>query len=101
MPNYFLGLFTVESWREFKRHGGQVKGFNEKKSKTVGRLQLGDRVLCYLSKASAFVGVMEVAGASYLDRTLIWSDGVFPVRLPVRIVTELPLVLAAPIHSRK
>jgi len=76
-------------------------GFNEKKSKTVDRLQLGDRFLCYLSKASAFVGVMEVAGASYLDRTPIWSDGVFPVRLPVRIVTELPLVLAAPIHSRK
>ena len=37
-PNFFLGLFTVESWREFKRHGGQVMGFNEKKATTVGRL---------------------------------------------------------------
>ena len=100
-PSYFLGLFTVESWREFKRHGGQVMGFNDKKSKTVARLQPGDRILCYLSKVSAFVGVMEVAGPSYLDHTPIWSDGVFPVRLPVRIVTELPLVLAVPIHSLK
>ena len=100
-PVFFLGLFTVESWREFKRHGGQVMGFNEKKSKTVARLQPGDRILCYLSKVSAFVGVMEVAGASYLDHTPIWSDGVFPVRLPVRIVTELPLVLAVPIHALK
>ncbi len=100
-PLFFLGLFTVESWREFKRHGGQVMGFNEKKSKTVARLQPGDRILCYLSKVSAFVGVMEVAGPSYLDHTPIWSDGVFPVRLPVRIVTELPLVLAVPIHSLK
>ena len=100
-PVFFLGLFTVESWREFKRHGGQVMGFNEKKSKTVARLQPGDRILCYLSKVSAFVGVMEVAGPSYLDHTPIWSDGVFPVRLPVRIVTELPLVLAVPIHSLK
>ena len=100
-PVFFLGLFTVESWREFKRHGGQVMGFNEKKAKTVARLQPGDRILCYLSKVSAFVGVMEVAGAAYIDRTPIWSDGVFPVRLPVRIVTELPLVLAVPIHSLK
>ena len=76
-------------------------GFNDKKSKTVARLQPGDRILCYLSKVSAFVGVMEVAGPSYLDHTPIWSDGVFPVRLPVRIVTELPLVLAVPIHSLK
>ena len=28
----FLGLFTIESWREFKRHGGHVMGFNEKKA---------------------------------------------------------------------
>ncbi len=100
-PVFFLGLFTVESWREFKRHGGEVMGFNEKKAKTVARLQPGDRILCYLSKVSAFVGVMEVGGPAYLDRTPIWSDGVFPVRLPVRIITELPLVLAVPIHSLK
>ena len=100
-PVFFLGLFTVESWREFKRHGGTVMGFNQKKAKTVARLQPGDRILCYLSKVSAFVGVMEVAGAQYIDATPIWSDGVFPVRLPVRIVTELPLVHAVPIHSFK
>lgn len=100
-PTFFLGLFTVESWREFKRHGGQVMGFNEKKSKTVARLQPGDRILCYLSKVSAFVGVMEVVGPSYLDHSPIWTDGVFPVRLPVRIVTEVPLMQAVPIHSLK
>ena len=98
-PNFFLGLFTVESWREFKRHGGQVMGFNEKKATTVGRLQPGDRILCYLSKVSAFVGVMEVTGPSYLDRTPIWSDGVFPVRLPVQVVVELPLAGAVPIRT--
>jgi hypothetical protein len=27
----YLGLFTVESWREFKRHGGTVMDFTEKK----------------------------------------------------------------------
>jgi len=100
-PSYFLGLFTVESWREFKRNGGQVMGFNEKKSKTVARIQPGDRILCYLSKVSVFVGVMEVAGPSYLDHTPIWSDGVFPVRLPVRIITEVNLMQAISINSLK
>jgi hypothetical protein len=40
---------------------------------------------------------MEVVGASYLDQTPIWSDGLYPVRLPVRIVTGLELERAIPI----
>jgi hypothetical protein len=95
----YLGLFTVESWREFKRHGGAVMGFNEKKRSAASRLQPGDRILCYLSKVSAFVGVMEVAGPSYFDTKPIWSDGLFPVRIPVRIPHELPLANAVPIRS--
>jgi hypothetical protein len=96
---YFLGVFTVESWREFKRHGGQVMGFTDKKAAAAARLRPGDRILCYLSKVSAFIGVMEVAGPSYLDATPIWSDGLYPVRLPVRIEVELPLFNAVPIRS--
>ena len=96
---YFVGVFTVESWREFKRHGGKVMGFNEKKAAAASRLQPGDRILCYLSKVSAFVGFMEVAGPAYTDSTPIWSDGLYPVRLPVRVVAEVPLFSAVPIRS--
>jgi hypothetical protein len=95
----YLGLFTVESWREFKRHGGTVMGFTEKKRAAAARLKPGDQILCYLSKVSAFVGVMEVTGASYFDTAKIWSDGLFPVRLPVRMLHELPLQNAVPIRS--
>ncbi|MDA8590773.1 hypothetical protein N9L12_06230, partial [Luminiphilus sp.] len=97
--NSYLGLFTVESWREFKRHGGEIMGFNEKKVKIAARLNPGDRILCYLTKVSAFVGVLEVTGPSYSDFAPIWSDGVFPVRLPVRIALEVPLSSAVPIRS--
>ena len=98
-PKDYVGLFTVESWREFKRHGGEVMGFTDKKVQAAARLQPGDRILCYLTKVSAFVGVMEVTGPSYLDLTPIWSDGLFPVRLPVRMVVEVSLFEAVPIRS--
>jgi hypothetical protein len=96
---YFVGVFTVESWREFKRHGGCVMGFNEKKAAAAARLNPGDRILCYLSKVSAFVGFMEVSGPSYIDSAPIWSDGLYPVRLPVRVIAEVPLFNAVPIRS--
>lgn len=99
--DYYIGIFTVESWREFKRSGGQVMGFNANKAKMVSRLKPGDRILCYLSKVSAFIGVMVVQGESFSDERVIWSDGVFPVRLPVKLQYELPLVLAVPIHTMR
>ncbi len=95
-PEHYLGLFTIESWREFKVHGGRVMGFTEKKKLMAGRLKPGDKILCYVSKVSTFVGVMEVTGPAYLDTAKIWSDGIFPVRLPVKIVEELPLSHAIP-----
>ncbi len=100
-PPSFLGLFTVESWREFKNNGGSVMGFTDKKWATASRLKSGDRILCYLTKVSAFVGVLKVIGPAYRDRTQIWTDGVFPVRIPVAIDSERPLSDAVPIRSLK
>lgn len=97
--NSYLGLFTIESWREFKAHGGRVMGFTEKKRPSAAQLKPGDRVLCYVSKVSTFVGVMEVTGQAFWDTAKIWSDGIFPVRLPVRILAELPLSHAVPIRT--
>jgi hypothetical protein len=74
-------------------------GFNEKKASTVAKLAPGDRILCYLSKVSAFVGVLKVTGPSYAGSTIIWTDGLFPIRLPVQIMFERSLSRALPIKS--
>lgn len=95
---YFLGLFTARSWTEFKANGAQVMGFTEKKVTAAARLQPGDRLLCYLVKRSTFVAVLEVTGPSYLDQKPIWSDGLFPVRLPVKVVAELSPLAGVPVH---
>ena len=99
MNNHYLGLFTVESWREFKRHGSTVMGFNENKKIIVSKLKVGDIIICYLTKVSSFVAVMQVTGESYFDTTKIWSDGVFPVRLPVKVTLEVSLTNSTPIRS--
>jgi hypothetical protein len=95
---YFLGLFTAKSWTEFKANGGGVMGFTEKKVVAAARLQPGDRLLCYLVKRSTFVAVLEVTGPSFFDQALIWTDGLFPVRLPVKVVAELSPLAGLPVH---
>ena len=61
VPLNDLGLSTVDSWCELKRHNGTVMGFNVKKASIAARLRACVRLLCYLSKASAIVGVSLLA----------------------------------------
>lgn len=95
---YFLGLFTARSWTEFKANGAQVMGFTEKKVTAAARLRPGDRLLCYLTKRSTFVAILEVTGQSFQDNKPIWTDGLFPVRLPVKVVAELSPLAGLPVH---
>jgi hypothetical protein len=73
-------------------------GFNEKKVAAAARLQPGDRLLCYLTKRSTFVAILEVTGPSYQDSKPIWTDGLFPVRLPVKVISELSPLAGLPVH---
>ena len=74
-------------------------GFNVNKLKSTQRLSKGDRIIGYLSKVSAFVSILEVTGEAYLDEKPIWSDGVFPARIPVKILIDVPFSQSVPIKS--
>lgn len=86
---YWIDLFTVETWKEFQDHGSNVSGFSEKRWKTVQRMKPGDYLLCYLTRVSRWVGLLEVMGKPYYDETPIWSSAVYPSRVPVRPVLQL------------
>jgi hypothetical protein len=49
----------------------------------------GDYLLCYLTRVSRWVGLLEVAGEPYSDEERIWASAVYPSRVPVRAVLEL------------
>src|SRR5262249_37526104 len=51
-----------------------------------GRMKPGDYLLCYLTRVSRWVGVLEVTGEPLFDGAPIWSSRVFPNRVRVRVV---------------
>jgi hypothetical protein len=94
---YWLNLFTVITWEEFLKAGGAVTGFRESRWPRVQKLRQGDYLLCYLTGASRFVGVLEVTGEASLSREPpIWSDD-FPARVAVKIILQLTPETAVPI----
>jgi predicted RNA-binding protein len=86
---YWLDLFTLETWQEFRDHGGHVSGFSEARFPTVKRMKPGDYLLCYLTRVSRWVGVLEVTGEAFYDESPIWQSQTFPSRVPVTPVITL------------
>jgi hypothetical protein len=87
--SYWIDLFTVETWKEFQDHGSDVSGFSEKRWATVQRMKPGDYLLCYLTRVSRWVGLLEVVGKPFFDEEPIWSSSVYPSRVSVRAVLQL------------
>jgi hypothetical protein len=86
---YWLDLFTIETWQEFQDHGSDVSGFSEARWPTVQKMKPGDYLLCYLTRISRWVGVLEVVGQPFVDEQPIWTSAVYPSRVPVRTVLTL------------
>ncbi len=42
---YWLDLFTVETWREFKGAGGEISGLRQSRWVRVKKMKPGDRLL--------------------------------------------------------
>lgn len=98
--NYWLDLFTGNTWEEFRRAGSEVSGFRESRWKTVQKIVIGDYLVCYLTGVSRFIGVLEVTSRPYKDDSkTIWKEDEFPSRLKVKPVVELDPLYAIPVHN--
>jgi len=91
--NYWLGLFTGTTWREFREAGGNVSGSRRTQAHQAKHVKKGDIFLCYLTGVQRWIGAFEIVGVSN-DTRPIWKEEEFPVRFDVK-----PLVLLEPEHG--
>ena len=91
--NFWVNLFTGNTWQEFRRAGAGTAGFREHTHNMVGKIKCGDVLLCYLTGVMRWVGALEVMGPTR-DERRIWADDAFPVRLEVK-----PIIMLDPQHG--
>jgi len=96
---YWLSIFNTDTWQEFLDAGGSVMGFPENRWKTVQRMAIGDYLICYLTKFSRWLAVLEITGDPYQGRDRIWAQATFPCRVAVRVVSHLTPDTAIPVLS--
>jgi hypothetical protein len=92
--NYWLDLFTVRTYEEFQKAGAKISGFRDGRHHVCEQVQPGDKLLCYITGISRWVGVLRVTKPAYRSDERIWDMEVFPVRLGVE-----PEILLPPEHG--
>lgn len=100
---YFVDLFSPETYEAFSHSNRDVSGFRISQQTTASKIHPGDKFICYMTKLSRWVGVLEVTSDCYQDDTPIFNPegDVFVVRFKVRPIAWLEKEKVIPIREDK
>jgi predicted RNA-binding protein len=96
MTNYWLVLFTPDTWREAAQVQYRISGFRASRQLLARRVKPGDVFLCYVTKVKKWAAALEVEAETYTDYSAIWRSDPFPVRFRVRPLVLLDLQRGIP-----
>jgi len=101
--SYYLDLFSPETYETFSKSQKEVSGFRIRQSNASQRIHPGDKLICYMTKLSRWIGVLEVLSESFIDQTPLFyeKNDPFVVRFRVRPITWLSKEKAVPIRDEK
>lgn len=93
---YFVNLFSPETYQAFSSSARTISGFLPRHIAAASQVQPGDRLVCYMTKLSRWVGVLEVVSPCFTDDTPVFLeiDDPYTVRFRVK-----PLAWLAPEHA--
>jgi predicted RNA-binding protein len=98
---YYLDLFSPETYEAFTKSERNISGFRTSHSNAADKIQPGDKFICYLTKLSRWVGILEVQSRSFIDDTPRFYEETDPfvVRFTVVPIAWLPKEKAIPIRE--
>lgn len=99
--NYYTDLFSPDTYQAFANSDRTISGFRKRQKSFVERLKIGDNLICYVTKISRWVGVLEVTSKWFEDSKPIFveRDDPFVLRIKVNAIVWLPLDKSIPIHE--
>jgi hypothetical protein len=98
---YYIDLFSPETYKAFTDSKRDVSGFRQRHQSIAGRITPGDTFVCYVTRLSRWIGLLEVVGGPLVDDTPIFvpDNDPFIVRFKVKPSVWLDLDKAIPIHD--
>ena len=99
--NYYTDLFSPETYEVFSTSDRTITGFRLRQRNQAQRLVPGDLFVCYVTRLSRWVGLLEIASPMFEDSTPIFvpDDDPFLIRFRVKVLVWLSLEHGIPIRD--
>lgn len=94
---YYLCLFNQETWHEFLSRDEKIYGTTKNKLPQARKIKNSDYLICYVTKRSRFVGILQKNSDTFYDESKIWETGEYPVRFTVNVVYAVSVGKGIPI----
>lgn len=100
---YYLDLFSPETYEIFTKSNRDISGFRVRQQNAASRIAVGDKLICYMTKLSRWVGVLEVMSECFRDDKPLFyeTDDPFVIRFRVKPLAWLPKEKAIPIRDER
>lgn len=98
---YYIDLFSPETYEIFSKSKRDISGFRLRQENAASRIQVGDKLICYMVKLSRWVGILEVTSTYFKDNSPLFynSNDPYVIRFRVNPVVWLPKEKSIPIHD--
>lgn len=98
---YFIDLFSPETYSAFSESDRTITGFRPRQRRLAARLGPGDLFLCYVTRLSRWVGLLEIESTAFDDQLPVFAsvNDPFSLRFRVKPLVWLSLENGVPIHD--
>jgi hypothetical protein len=98
---YYINLFSPDTYEAFSKSNQTISGFRERQKGIAAEVKLGDKLICYVTKVSRWVGVLEVTSKYFLGNSPIFTpiNDPFVVRFNVKPNIWLSLEKSLPVWN--
>jgi predicted RNA-binding protein len=98
---FYLDLFSPETYEAFSRSDREITGFRKSQEAVALKINPGDKLLCYMTKLSRWIGLLEVTSTAFEDSEPRFypEDDPFTVRFHVRPIAWLEKEKGIPIRT--
>lgn len=99
---YYINLFSPDTHKTFSDSDRTISGFRERQKNIMANIKVGDKLICYVTKLSRWIGVFEITSDYFIDYKPIFieNNDPFIVRHKVKPLVWLDLVHGIPVNDK-
>lgn len=86
---YYIDLFSPETYFAYSNSDQRVSGFRERQKGVAAHIKPGDKLICYMTKLSRWVGLLEVSSPFFVDDSPIFIHPIDPFTIRFKVIPHV------------